>query len=640
MTEPDGERRARARAARDLAWTAAALLAIDPRGVGGIHLRARPGPELDAWTAALADALGTHPLRRMPAHIDAGRLTGELDLVGSLREGRRIVRSGLLTEADGGVVLVPMAERLEREAGAILAEALDTQRVLPRLPGTGYAPAGVAAVLIDESRDDEPGLPDIVQERMGCLAVLEPVGTSAPPPPAIDPARIVRARAALPRVRTEESDVETFVVAAARLGIDSLRAPIRALRVARAHRAWRAAEGEGHARDASPARRAPDSAPDPAPDSAGGAEPALRLGDDDLAVAAALALLPRATVAPAPPEAADEPAPPPPPPPSGESDDDAGDDPERPSGPLAERVVEAAEAHLPEGLVSRFAEARARGTGRRGAKLRQLVHGHRVGARRGDPRRGGRVDLPATLRAAAPWQRMRREAAAKAAGVAPARSAGTAHPAALAPAATIHVRPSDLHVQERVRRSATATVFVVDASGSQALNRLAEVKGAVELFLGESYVRRDQVALVVFRDRSATVAVPPTRSLVRVRRLLRGMAGGGGTPLAAGLQQAWKIALRLEASEASPRIVLLSDGRPNVGLDGAGGRARAREDALDVARRIAASGIPTLVLDSSARGERFATELGDALRGTVAHLPRPDARGLRRALDLFGEDAP
>ncbi len=603
VTARESERRARARAARDLAWTAAALVAIDPHGVGGIHLRARPGPELDAWTRALSDALGERPLRRMPPHIDAGRLTGELDLVGSLREGRRIVRTGLLTDASGGVVIVPMAERLEREAGAILAEALDTRRVLPRLPGLAYAPADVAAVLIDESRDDEAGLPDIVQERMGCLVVLEPVGYSAPPPPPIDPGRVEVARRLVGEVETDESDIETFVVAAARLGIASLRAPIHALRIARVNRAWRAAGDLDMDRP-------------------------LRVDADDLAVAAALALLPRATMAPAPPDAADDAPQPPPPPPPSESDDDGGDDlddPKGPTGPLAEQVVEAAEAHLPEGLVARFAEARARGTGRKGAKLRQLMHGHRVGARRGDPRRGGRVDLPATLRAAAPWQRSRRErAGADVAGSAP----------------VVHVRPSDLHVQERVRRTATATVFVVDASGSQALNRLAEVKGAVELFLGESYVRRDQVALVVFRDRGAELVVPPTRSLVRVRRLLRGMAGGGGTPLAAGLQEAWKVALRLEASEASPRIVLLSDGRPNVGIDGAGGRKRAREDALDMARRIAATGIPSLVLDSSARGERFATELAEALHGTVAHLPRPDAKGLRRALDLFGEDAP
>lgn len=609
MTATDG--RARALAARDLAWTAAALLAVDPRGIGGVHLAARPGPELDAWTAALRTALGARPLRRMPPHIDAGRMTGELDLVGSLRDGRRVVRKGLLPATDGGVIIVPMAERLEREAGAILAEALDTGRVLPRLPGLGYADADVAAVLIDESREDEAGVPDIVQDRMGCLAVLEPVGARAAPAEQIDPERVARARTILPEVQPSEADLETLVIAAARLGIASLRAPIHALHVARAHAAWQAAAMVSE-------------------------DGAIEIAEEDLGIAAALALLPRATIAPGPPESADEPAPPPPPPPSTEDDggDDAPDEREIQTGPMAERVVEAAESHLPEGLVASFAEARAKGTGRRGAKLRQLMHGHRVGARRGDPRRGGRVDLPATLRAAAPWQRARREEAEAAGGQ------GTGNGASSREGPAVHVRPSDLHVQERVRRSATATVFAVDASGSQALNRLAEVKGAVELFLGESYVRRDQVALVVFRDRGAQVVVPPTRSLVRVRRLLRGLAGGGGTPLASGLEQAWQMALRLEASEASPRIVLLSDGRPNVGLDGAGGRKAAREDALDMARRIAASGVPSLVLDSSARGEPFAAELAAALQGTVAHLPRPDAQGLRQALDLFGADAP
>lgn len=601
MTAADG--RARALAARDLAYTAAALVAIDPTGAGGIHLRARPGPELDDWTAALKAQLGERPLRRMPPHIDAGRLTGELDLVASLREGRRVARDGLLPAAHEGVVVVPMAERLEREAGAILAEALDTQRVVPRLPGMSHADAEIAAVLVDESREDEAGVAEIVQERMGCLAVLEPVGARAPAPPDADPDRVARARAILSEVVVGEASERALVTAGAQLGIDSLRPVLRGARLARAHAAWRWA------------------------DRAEGPPPVV--GDDDLAVAVALALLPRATIVPMAPEEEPpmppEPEPPPPPPSDANEPDDADDT--GPQGPIADRVVEAAEAFLPEGLVARFAESRARGTGRRGAKLRQLMHGHRVGARRGDPRRGGRVDLPATLRHAAPWQRARREAAeaaGKVAGEGP----------------SVFVRPSDLHVQERVRKSATATVFVVDASGSQALNRLAEVKGAVELFLGESYVRRDQVALVVFRGRAAEVVVPPTRSLVRVRRLLRGVAGGGGTPLAAGLEIGFRTALQLEASEASPRIVLLSDGRPNVGLDGEGGREKAREDALTIARRIGASGIPALVLDSSKRGERFAEELAAALQGSVARLPRPDARGLRRALDLFGSDAP
>jgi magnesium chelatase subunit D len=276
-------------------------------------------------------------------------------------------------------------------------------------------------------------------------------------------------------------------------------------------------------------------------------------------------------------------------------------------------VLEAARARLPQEFELAVLAPSAGRAGRRGALIRQLRDGHRVGARPGDPRREGRIDLSATLRAAAPWQPARREAQ-------PER------------AARILVRPGDLHVQVRARHSATATVFLVDASGSQALNRLAEVKGAVELLLADSYVRREEVALVTFRGRDAEVILPPTRSLVRARRALAGLPGGGGTPLARGLLEGLSVARRLRAAEAVPRVVLLSDGRPNVDREGQGGRAAARKDALAAAALLAAEAIPLLVLDTSVRGEAFAAELASAGGGRHLHLPRADARTVRAAI--------
>ena len=101
------------------------------------------------------------------------------------------------------------------------------------------------------------------------------------------------------------------------------------------------------------------------------------------------------------------------------------------------------------------------------------------------------------------------------------------------------MRRDDFRMTRFQQRTRTTTIFVVDASGSSALNRLAEAKGAVELLLADCYVRRDQVALLAFRGKEAELLLPPTRSLVRAKRSLAGLPGGGGTPLAAGIDAAW-----------------------------------------------------------------------------------------------------
>ncbi len=108
----------------------------------------------------------------------------------------------------------------------------------------------------------------------------------------------------------------------------------------------------------------------------------------------------------------------------------------------------------------------------------------------------------------------------------------------LRPHGGVEIRREDFRLTRFTRRTPTTVIFAVDASGSSALHRLAETKGAVELLLAECYVRRDRVAPIAFRRQRAELLLPPTRSLARARRNLAGLPGGDATPLAAGIEAA------------------------------------------------------------------------------------------------------
>ena len=175
-------------------------------------------------------------------------------------------------------------------------------------------------------------------------------------------------------------------------------------------------------------------------------------------------------------------------------------------------------------------------------------------------------------------------------------------------------------------------LFLVDASGSAALARLAETKGAVELMLAEAYVRREQVAVISFRGTTAELLLPPTRSLVQAKRRLSGLPGGGGTPLATGLETALALATQINRRGQTPHLAVLTDGRGNIDRTGAPGREAAAEDALAAARAIQATGTPALVIDTGNRPSATARTLADAMGAAYLALPRADARALAGTL--------
>ena len=576
------------------ALAAATLLAIDPVGLGGVVLRAPHGADRDAWLVFLRALLPEgSPQRRLPLNVADAALLGGLDFAATLQAGRPVMQQGLLAQADGGVVTLAMAERITPGVAARLASVLDTGEVRLERDGLGQRlPARVGLIALDEGLDDDEQLPLALRERLAFR--IEADALRGLCELALAPETVSAARACLPRVTVAEAYMEALCAAALALGVDSMRAPLQALRAARAAAALDGREA---------------------------------VNEEDAALAARLVLAHRATRLPQPepeePQQAAPEEPPPPPPPSdreGAPPEDRDDTAE--AQELAERVVEAAQAAIPAGLLALIAmgertRSRTQAGGRSGALQKGLIRGRPVGARRGEPRGGARLNLLETLRAAAPWQGLR---ARQATGAAQARR--------------IHVRREDFHVTRFKQNTSTTAIFVVDASGSSALHRLAEAKGAVELLLADCYVRRDRVAVIAFRGPHAELLLPPTRSLARAKRSLAGLPGGGGTPLAAALDAARNLAESVRRAGDTPVVVMLTDGRANIARDGTPGRERATQDALAAAATLRACGASALLLDTSPQPQPGAQALAQCMGATYLPLPHADANAMSHAVRL------
>ncbi len=587
----------------DAALVAARLLAVDPAGLGGVALRAQAGPVRDIWLEALRRLLPPlTPMRRVPLHVGEDRLLGGLDLAATLAAGRPVAERGLLAAADGGVLVLAMAERAQSGTISSITATMDLGAVRAERDGlTLVHPAHFGVVALDEGIDQDEGLHAALLDRLAFRLDLAPVSPSeALPAEAVIEAEgsdaVAAARTRLAAVQLGDEVAEALASTALALGIDSLRAVLFALRAARAAAALTGAE---------------------------------TVGETEARLAAELVLAPRATQLPMPPEseAEDQPppeAPPPPPPPDEEPEQpqDERDD-QRPPDEIPELddlILAAAAAAIPPGLLAQLQLQRdrrspGRGAGKAGAVQKSLRRGRPLGTRRGLPRGGQRLALVDTLRAAAPWQPLRR------------RERGT-----VATTKKVDVRPDDCRISRFKQRSETTVVFVVDASGSTAFNRLAEAKGAVEILLADCYVRRESVALISFRGTTAELLLPPTRSLTRAKRSLAGLPGGGGTPLAAGLEAAAELADAVRRKGQTPILVLLSDGSANIARDGTASRPTAEADATTAATRLRLAGHTTLFIDTSPRPRPKARELAVAMAARYLALPRADSLTLSNAV--------
>ena len=551
-------------------------------------------------------------VRRLPNNIDSERLLGGLDLSATLNTGRPVTQAGLLAQSDQSLLLAPMAERMAPEAAAILSQVLDSGLVTPHGGGDAQD-ARLGLIALDEALEDEPAMAETLQERLGIWLdlrhlgrqaqasdeVLGLIGVLCSPDEEADEERqnIIRR---LRTLRLNDEQIQAITQMAQAMGIASLRGPLACVRLACVLAALRESD---------------------------------EVQDQDLGRAARLCLTPRATQMPAPPEQeappeqSQEPQEPPPEhPPEHPEEEPAPPDQEPPSESpeedtlpqeMGELLLEAAFASLPPDVLAQLAQSnktkiKGGGQSRSGDVRQSRSRGSPLPPRPGLPRQGARLHVLATLGHAAPRQKLR----------APLASSQGA-------ASRLAIRAEDFHIHRFAERTQTCLIFAIDASGSAALHRLAEAKGAVELLLAQSYARRDQVCVVGFRGTQAEVLLPPTKSLVRAKRSLAGLPGGGGTPLPHAMKLALELALQQRRLGVTPSLVMLCDGRANVSLQGSGGRAQAFQESLSLANAWRSQGLQSIWIDTSARPEPQAEQLAQAMG--ARYVPLPQANSQRMA---------
>ncbi len=525
-------------------------------------------------------------LVRLPAGQSSESLGPHIDIVQSL-SAQRLVRSpGFLAQHRESILVVPMAERLTTDIAHALARAQDEHEM--------------ALVLLDEGLDDEAGPWGGLLDRIAFgLSVLdEPFAHEEP----LDCPPMLQRRfgdSAAP-----DALIERACQALLAMGIGSFRKLSYTLRLTMERARIRNCETPQ---------------------------------EPDLLWALAYTALPFATQ-PAPEHAAAEQE-------AGAHDpshrEDRGSeestqsqppDTEEDSPPSQQQgeqamSIETLLAQLPPGLLkARLVASRARGPAsrREGGRASHVTSGLqgsgvRVGSVRRMPRgQGEQFALLPTIRAALPLQRLRGRTLQ-----------GDLHEEH---APRIRLLPEDVHIWRVHHRRPSTTLFLVDASGSMAMSRLGEAKGAVELLLAECYVRRDRVALISFGGWGARMLLPPTRSLTAARRALSALPGGGGSPLSAGLMLSLDLLRSLQRAGEDLTLVVLSDCRANLRRNGSAGRTEAFEEARRLARMIGPLARHSVVIDPSLRPEPSAEAFARSLSARYVPMPFGRAQQIHQAI--------